>query len=206
MNPLTDRLTSLRAELEACLRERRLSSAQAEANLVRMVNLAGSVPEALSRSSYSPGHFTASGFVLNSARDSLLLIRHKKLGLWLQPGGHIEEGDADFLAAVRREVREETGLCNLRLMERLYDVDIHEIPERHDAARHLHFDLRALFLSEDTFSEDNLVNGGDDALEARWFSFQVLAESTRKELSDGLGTDDSVRRVALELSKAAPFS
>lgn len=38
-----------------------------------------------------------------------LLIRHRRLGVWLPPGGECEPGEAPLLAA-RRELREETGL------------------------------------------------------------------------------------------------
>lgn len=41
--------------------------------------------------------------------DKTLLLKHKKLGLWLPPGGHVEPGETPD-EAVRREVREETGL------------------------------------------------------------------------------------------------
>jgi 8-oxo-dGTP diphosphatase len=52
-------------------------------------------------------HFTASAVVLDG--DQVLLVHHRKLGVWLQPGGHIEPNE-DPVQAVRREVREEVGL------------------------------------------------------------------------------------------------
>jgi 8-oxo-dGTP diphosphatase len=52
-------------------------------------------------------HFTASAVIL--ADDQILLVHHRKLGLWLYPGGHVEP-DEDPAQAVRREVREEVGL------------------------------------------------------------------------------------------------
>ena len=52
-------------------------------------------------------HFVATGYVVFEGRTLLLL--HKKLGLWLPPGGHIDEGELPEEAALR-EIREETGL------------------------------------------------------------------------------------------------
>jgi 8-oxo-dGTP pyrophosphatase MutT (NUDIX family) len=39
----------------------------------------------------------------------VLLVHNKKLGLWLAPGGHLEQNELPH-EAVKREVREETGL------------------------------------------------------------------------------------------------
>jgi ADP-ribose pyrophosphatase YjhB (NUDIX family) len=50
---------------------------------------------------------TASGFVI--VDQKILLVKHKKLGFWLAPGGHVNEGELLHHAAVR-EVFEETGL------------------------------------------------------------------------------------------------
>ena len=52
-------------------------------------------------------HVTASAIIV-SARG-VVLHRHKRLGLWLQPGGHIDAGEAPWDAALR-EATEETGL------------------------------------------------------------------------------------------------
>jgi 8-oxo-dGTP pyrophosphatase MutT (NUDIX family) len=69
-----------------------------------------------------PGHFTASAFVLHPSGEALLLILHRKLGMWLQPGGHLESSDVDHLGAARREVAEETGVSRLALRDELFDV------------------------------------------------------------------------------------
>jgi 8-oxo-dGTP pyrophosphatase MutT (NUDIX family) len=53
-------------------------------------------------------HFTVSGFVVEG--DGTLLHWHKKLQIWLPPGGHIDP-DEDPVQAVVREVLEETGIA-----------------------------------------------------------------------------------------------
>ena len=52
-------------------------------------------------------HFTATGFVFNKSKQ-ILMIKHKKLGVWLPPGGHIDENELPC-DAVKREIFEETG-------------------------------------------------------------------------------------------------
>lgn len=53
-------------------------------------------------------HFTASAVVLDDA-DRVLLVHHNKSGMWLYPGGHVDENETPAEAAVR-EVIEETGI------------------------------------------------------------------------------------------------
>lgn len=54
-------------------------------------------------------HFVATGFVVNKDHSKMLMVYHKKLGKWLAPGGHLEENETPS-EAVRREVKEETGV------------------------------------------------------------------------------------------------
>jgi len=53
-------------------------------------------------------HFTASGVVLNE-QNEVLLVKHKKLGKWIYPGGHLEQNETPD-ECVAREVFEETNL------------------------------------------------------------------------------------------------
>jgi 8-oxo-dGTP pyrophosphatase MutT (NUDIX family) len=98
-------------------------------------------PDPFSRSNLI-GHITASGLVVDSGK--VLLIRHPYLGLWIQPGGHIDEGEAPESAAIR-ETQEETGvLCELVWQENsLVDIDVHTIPNNpaKKEPEHIHIDL-----------------------------------------------------------------
>lgn len=51
--------------------------------------------------------FTSGGLVIKD--EQILLIKHRKLGIWLAPGGHLEAGELPHQAALR-EVAEETGI------------------------------------------------------------------------------------------------
>ena len=60
------------------------------------------------------GHVTGSAVVARPDGSAFLLVLHRKLGRWLQPGGHTEESDASVFGTALREAREETGHVGLR--------------------------------------------------------------------------------------------
>lgn len=87
------------------------------------------------------GHLTASSLVVSADGVRTLLTHHRKLGLWLQPGGHAD-GDTDLARVALREAQEETGLPGLELEPGIFDLDRHWIPEHGDAPAHWHYDVR----------------------------------------------------------------
>ena len=139
-----------------------------------------------SRLSFSPGHFTASAFVLSPHRDALLLIFHKKLGRWLQPGGHIEAADATLINAARREVAEETALVGPRpLVPGIFDIDVHDIPARKDEPAHEHFDIRVLLAAPALATV-----ASDEVAATRWVPLGEVAT---------VETDESVLRAVRKI-------
>jgi 8-oxo-dGTP pyrophosphatase MutT (NUDIX family) len=92
------------------------------------------------------GHVTASAVVARPGGETFLLVFHRKLTRWLQPGGHVEHSDVSAFEAALREAREETGIRHYAapLGEGILDVDVHEIPARRSEPAHHHFDVRFL--------------------------------------------------------------
>jgi len=144
--------------------------------------------DSINRDRFDPGHFTASGFVVSPDGSALLLIHHRRLDRWLQPGGHIDPGDVSPIAAAAREVLEETGIATEPILEDLVDLDIHLIPPRAPEPAHEHFDLRFAFraLDADVIADDEV----NDAVWVPWAQIESYA------------VDDSVIRGAEGLRRA----
>jgi 8-oxo-dGTP pyrophosphatase MutT (NUDIX family) len=91
------------------------------------------------------GHVTASAWLLNADMSRALLVHHRKLNRWVQPGGHCESDDADVLAAAIREAQEESGIaCIEAARGGIYDIDIHRFPATDREPAHDHYDVRFL--------------------------------------------------------------
>ena len=87
-----------------------------------------------------PVHITASAILVSDAGDKVALHLHKRLNMWLQPGGHIEAGESPADGALR-EAHEEIGVP-VRHQEPgglLMHLDVHPGPKGHT-----HLDLRYL--------------------------------------------------------------
>jgi 8-oxo-dGTP pyrophosphatase MutT (NUDIX family) len=119
------------------------------------------------------GHLTGSAFVIGADGARVLLLHHRKLDRWLQPGGHADPGESSGEAVAVREVREETGLDTARLhpdAPRPLDVDVHQIAARPGEPAHEHLDLRYLVVD----AGGALTPAPEEAADLRWFGWDEL--------------------------------
>ena len=137
-------------------------------------------PLALTRTCI-PGHLTASCLLWDAPGERVLLHRHRKLGLWLQFGGHCD-GDGDLRGVARRETLEECGIDPMVLTEHPIDFDVHEIPARKGEPAHLHLDVR--FLARAPEGAQEAVS--EESLELKWW---------KPEEARALGLDESLLRM-----------
>ena len=123
-----------------------------------------------------PTHVTASGIVVG--RRGTVLHLHKRLGIWMQPGGHIDAGESPA-AAAQREATEELGLAveHPPAGPLLIHLDVHEA-----ALGHTHLDLRYLLLGADTDPHPP----PDESPDARWCSWDEAMAMADAALIDAL--------------------
>ncbi|NUR73144.1 MAG: NUDIX domain-containing protein [Hamadaea sp.] len=142
-------------------------------------------PEALWRE--RPGaHVTASALVYSRERDAFLLSLHRKFGIWVQLGGHLDDTDETLAGAALREATEEGGIADLAVDPVPVDVDVHEVPNC-AGRRLLHHDVMFLMYAPAGAVEQV----SDESLALGWFSVA--------DLPSPRGTDvDRVLRNVLE--------
>ncbi len=127
------------------------------------------------------GHFTGSAFVVDAAGERTLVLFHRKLQRWLQPGGHAD-GDANLPAVALREATEETGIVGLVVDPDPIDLDIHEIVAPGEGT-HLHLDVRFLVVAP----EGAVERGNHESEALRWVNLAELV---------GLDVDPGTLRMA----------
>ena len=131
------------------------------------------------------GHLTGSAWLVDHSGMRVLLTHHRKLGRWLQLGGHAD-GDRDLAQVALREAQEESGLQGLRVERELFDIDRHSIPQRGDVPGHWHYDARYVVHAGD----DERYVVSDESHDLAWRGIAGIAADPN--------ADASLRRMAVK--------
>ena len=163
-----------RSGLKARLAAYRARWPEESETLARFEAFVDSHPDCFHRSC-RVGHVTGSAWIVDRTGERVLLTHHRKLGRWLQPGGH-SDGETDTLAVALREAEEESGLPVRALDAAIFDLDVHPIPALPGEPAHYHFDVRFLVRAEhDRFR----ISAESHALE--WVPAEGLGALTNEE-------------------------
>jgi 8-oxo-dGTP pyrophosphatase MutT (NUDIX family) len=168
--PEGDLVAVVRAEVAAfaAVTEREIASRE------RFLAELGRLTNPFSRTA-DPVHVTGSAIV--SGPRGTVLHWHKRLGGWMQPGGHVDPGEAPWQAAARETV-EETGLPVRHSATGPFLIHL----DAHPAGAHFHLDLRYLLLCDDV--EPSPPPG--ESQQVRWFTLAEAIELADAALVDGL--------------------
>ena len=172
-------LTVLLAHTPASARERR--------SWLRALRVLAWLPAPFDRDADTL-HVTASAVVVDGA-GHVVLHRHRRLGRWLQPGGHVDPGETPAEAA-RRETHEETGVeaAHPDTGPRLVHVDVHEGPRAH-----VHVDLRYLLLAAPGAA---FAPAAGESPNVAWVSLDEARAHADAGLAEALDTAMAVTRAA----------
>ena len=155
-----------------------------------ILDFVGNSPRCFERQN-TAGHITGSALVTDPRLERVVLTHHKRLGKWLQLGGHSDGHHLTWEVAMR-EAWEESGIEGLRHLEvspwpfsrnaletnaagdapQLFDLDTHEIPAHKTEVAHIHYDIRYLIVAP----ADAVPVISDESHDVRWFE---LAEARR---------------------------
>ena len=121
-------------------------------------------------------HVTGSGIVVGPR--GVILHKHRRLKMWMQPGGHIEPGETPADAALR-ESGEETGLSLSHPPggPEMVHVDVHPA-----ANGHVHLDVRYLMFAPD----QDPAPPPNESQEVAWFSWREAVEMADDSLLGAL--------------------
>ncbi|SDP15369.1 NUDIX hydrolase [Clostridium gasigenes] len=127
-------------------------------------------------------HMTSSAFVINKKRDKVLMIHHNIYNSWSWTGGHCD-GDADLLKVAIKELEEETGVTDIKvIVPNIFSLDVLQVKSHIKKGKYVapHLHLSSAYLLEAN-EEQELVVKEDENSGVKWIELDKLEEYTINE-------------------------
>lgn len=124
-------------------------------------------------------HMTASAWVVNEARTKVLMVYHNIYNSWSWMGGHAD-GEEDLLAVALREVREESGICQVHpVTEDIYSLEVLTVDGhvKHGKYVSSHLHLNVTYLLEAS-EEESLHIKPDENSGVAWFDLKEAVQAS----------------------------
>lgn len=128
------------------------------------------------------GHFTASAWVVNKERTKVLMIYHNIYNSWAWTGGHAD-GDTDLLYTAIREVKEETGITNVKpIINDIFSLEIIGINGHQKRGKyvssHVHLNLTYLLEADEN---DRLFIKEDENSDVKWIELDSVKDVSNEK-------------------------
>ena len=126
-------------------------------------------------------HLTASAWVVNPARDQVLMAYHNLYDSWAWLGGHAD-GDEDLLNVALKEVCEESGVTKVRpVTDKIFSVEILTVDGHEKKGKYVpsHLHLNVTYLIE-ADQEETLRHKPDENSKVGWFSLEGAIKASNE--------------------------
>lgn len=128
------------------------------------------------------GHITVSAWIINEDHSKVLMINHNLFHSWGYIGGHLDD-NPNIIEVIKREIKEETGLSNYKLVsDDILNMEINAV-QRHIknnklVLSHLHFDIEYLFMANES---DKIRIKEDENSGVRWININDIDKYVTEE-------------------------
>ena len=127
------------------------------------------------------GHITSSCWILNKEHNKVLMCYHNIYDSFSWLGGH-NDGDSDCLKVALKELKEESGLNNVKLIDdNIFSIEVLTVPSHikngKKIKQHIHYNVTYLFECDEY---EPLVIKKDENKALKWFYFDEIKDNVKE--------------------------
>lgn len=127
-------------------------------------------------------HFTASSWVLNKEKTKVLMIYHNIYQSWAWTGGHAD-GESDLLQTAIRELREETGVQNVKVLDdNIFSLEVicvnGHVKKGKYVSSHVHLNLTYLLEVDEN---EKLQIKEDENSNVKWIPIEEIPKKVNEK-------------------------